>query len=141
MRRMPPRSHHRLPRHVLRAPCQLIREHDFRLVADRVIDLSVTGVLVAPADPVLTGERLLLSFQLPHSLYWIDAEAVVTRVIHGRRPGEHTRALALAFDDISGLSRYMIRHTLDYLAPAPPRYRSGRRADPELLPLLVGKAA
>lgn len=141
MRRMPPRSHHRLPRHVLRTPCQLVREHDFRLVADRVIDLSVTGVLVAPADPVLTGERLLLSFQLPHSLYWIDAEAVVTRVIHGRRPGEHTRALALSFDDISGLSRYMIRHSLDYLPPAPPRYRTGRRADPELLPLLVGKAA
>jgi hypothetical protein len=141
MRRMPPRSHHRLPRHVLRTSCQLVREHDFRLVADRVIDLSVSGVLVAPADPVLTGERLLLSFQLPHSHYWIDAEAVVTRVIHGRRPGEHTRALALTFDGISGLSRYMIRHSLDYLPPAPPRYRTGRRADPELLPLLVGKAA
>ena len=141
MRRMPPRSHHRLPRHVLRTSCQLVREHDFRLVADRLIDLSVSGVLVAPADPVLTGERLLLSFQLPQSEYWIDAEAIVTRVIHGRRPGEHTRALALTFDGISGLSRYMIRHSLDYLPPAPPRYRTGRRADPELLPLLVGRAA
>jgi hypothetical protein len=141
MRRTPPRSHHRLPRHILRTQCQLVREHDFRLVADRVIDLSVSGMLVAPADPVLTGERLLLSFELPHSHYWIDAEAIVTRVIHGRRPGEHTRALALTFDGISGLSRYMIRHSLDYLPPAPPRYRMGRRADPELLPLLVGKAA
>ena len=141
MRRMPPRTPHRLPRHVLRTSCQLVREHDFRLVADRLIDLSVSGVLVAPADPVLTGERLLLSFQLPQSEYWIDAEAIVTRVIHGRRPGEHTRALALTFDGISGLSRYMIRHSLDYLPPAPPRYRTGRRADPELLPLLVGRAA
>lgn len=141
MRRMPPRSHHRLPRHLFSARCQVVREHDFHLVADRVIDLSVSGVLVAPADPVLTGERLLLSFQLPHSLYWLDAEAVVTRVIHGRRPGEYTRALALTFDAISGLSRYMIRHALDYLPPAPPRYRSGRRADPDILPLLVGKAA
>ena len=141
MRRTPPRSHHRLPRHILSSPCQVVREHDFRLVADRLIDLSVTGALVAPADPVLTGERLLLSFQLPHSHYWLDAEAIVTRVVHGRRPGEHTRALALFFDGISGLSRYMIRHALDYLPPAPPRHRSGRRMEPDLLPLLVGKAA
>jgi hypothetical protein len=35
----------------------------------------------------------------------------------------------------------MIRHALDHLPPAPPRYRSGRRAEPDLLPLLVGKAA
>jgi len=141
MRRTPLRSHHRLPRHILTTPCQVVREHDFRLVADRIIDLSVTGVLVAPADPVLTGERLLLSFQLPHSLYWLDAEAIVTRVVHGRRPGEHTRALALTFDGISGLSRYMIRNALDSLPPAPPRYRSGRRTEPDLLPLLVGNAA
>jgi hypothetical protein len=139
--RRTPRSHHRLPRHLFTSPCQVIREHDFRLVADRVIDLSVTGMLVAPADPVLTGERLLLSFHLPHADYWLDAEAIVTRVVHGRRPGEHTRALALYFDGISGLSRYMIRHSLDYLPPAPPRYRSGRRAEPDLLPLLVGTAA
>ena len=141
MRRISPRSHHRLPRHVLTAPCQVVRERDFHLVADRVIDLSVTGVLVAPADPVLTGERLLLSFRLPHSLYWLDTEAIVTRVVHGRRPGEHTRALALTFDGISGISRYMIRHALDYLPPAPPRFRSGRRAEPDILSLLVGKAA
>jgi hypothetical protein len=141
MRRTPLRSHHRLPRHILTASCQVIRERDFRLVADRVVDLSISGVLVSPADPVLTGERLLVSLQLPHSRYWLDAEAVVTRVVHGRRPGEHTRALALTFDGMSGLSRYMIRHALDYLPPAPPRFRSGRRADPDILPLLVGNAA
>jgi len=141
MRRTPLRSHHRLPRHLLSAPCQVVRERDFRLIADRVVDLSISGVLVAPADPVLTGERVFISVQLPHSHYWLDAEAVVTRVIHGRRPGEHTRALALTFDAISGLSRYMIRHALDNLPPAPPRFRSGRREDPDILPLLVGKAA
>jgi hypothetical protein len=141
MRRSPLRSHYRLPRHLLSAPCQVVRESDFRLVADRVVDLSISGALVAPADPVLTGERVLLSVQLPHSLYWLDVEATVTRVVHGRRPGEHTRALALTFDDISGLSRYMIRHELDLLPPAPPRFRSGRRAEPDILPLLVGMAA
>ena len=141
MRRSTPRTHHRLPRHILRSHCQVVRETDFRLVADRIVDLSVTGALVAPADPVLTGERVLLSFQLPHSLYWLDTEAIVTRIVHGRRPGEFTRALALTFDGISGLSRYMIRHALDYLPPAPPRYRSGRRVEPDLLPLLLGAAA
>lgn len=140
MPRRLPRSHHRLPRHMLFAPCQVVREDDFRLVADSILDLSVSGVLVAPADPVLTGQRLILSFQLPHSLYWVDTEAIVTRVVHGRRPGEHTRALALTFDRIPGISRYMIRHALDYLPPAPPRHRSGRRVEPDILDLLARAA-
>jgi hypothetical protein len=126
---------------MLRSHCQVVRDSDFRLVADRLIDLSVSGVLVAPADPVITGERVMLSFQLPHSLYWLDTEAIVTRVVHGRRPGEFTRALALTFEGMSGLSRYMIRHELDYLPPAPPRYRSGRRVEPDLLPMLSRLAA
>ena len=136
--RRTPRSHHRVPRHALRTPCQVVRERDFRLLADRVVDLSASGALVAPADPVLTGERVLVSFQLPHSLYWVDAEGTVTRVVHGRRPGEHTRAFAIELDGISGLTRYMIEHALGCLPPVPPSYRAGRRGDPGLLPLLVG---
>ena len=49
----------RLPRLAARIACQVVRERDFRLVADRVLDLSSNGVLVGPADPVLTGERIM----------------------------------------------------------------------------------
>ena len=125
--RRPALTHHRAPRRTLRVEAQVIREHDFRLVADRIVDLSPGGALVMPADPVLTGERLIVSFRLPHSLYYVDTEAVVTRVLHGRRPGEHTRGFALGFDCITGLDRRMIEHALRYLPPAPPRFRRGHR--------------
>lgn len=138
MPRTSPTSHHRMPRRVLRQRCQVVRESDFSLIADRVADLSVTGALVTPADPVLTGERVIVSFQLPNSLYWVDAEAVVARVLHGRRPGEHTRGIALELDGISGISRFMIERALRYLPPAPPSYRPGRRENPDLLASLVG---
>ena len=138
MPRMTPASHHRMPRRLLRQRCQVIRERDFRLIADQVVDLSASGALVMPADPVITGERLILSFQLPHSLYWVDTEALVTRVLHGRRPGEHTRGIALELEGLSGLSRFMLERALKYMPPAPPRYRPGRRDNNALLASLVG---
>ncbi|HSU39926.1 MAG TPA: PilZ domain-containing protein [Polyangiaceae bacterium] len=138
MPRLTPPSHQRMPRRLLRQRCQVVRERDFKLIADRVVDVSASGALVMPADPVLTGERVILSFQLPHSLYWVDAEAWVTRVLHGRRPGEHTRGVALELDGMSGLSRFMLERALRHLPPAPPRYRSGRRANPNLISGLVG---
>ena len=54
-------------RHTVCIDCQVVRERDFRLVADRVENLSATGLLAGPADPVLTGERLIVSFRLPRS--------------------------------------------------------------------------
>ncbi|HTQ08288.1 MAG TPA: PilZ domain-containing protein, partial [Polyangiaceae bacterium] len=132
------RTHHRMPRRLLRQPCQVVRERDFKLIADRVVDLSATGVLVMPADPILTGERVILSFQLPNSLYWVDTEALVTRVVHGRRPGEHTRGVALELDGLTGLHRFMIERALKYMPPAPPRYRPGRRENAARLGELVG---
>src|SRR5262245_45785782 len=120
MPRISPASHHRTPRRLVRARCQVVRERDFRLVADRIVDLSPSRALVMPSDPVLTGERLLVSFELPHVPFWIDTEAVVARVLHGRRPGEFTRGIALDFHDITGFQRFMLEQSLRYLPPALP---------------------
>lgn len=139
MPRTTPRTHHRTPRRLLRQSCQVVRERDFKLIADQVVDLSATGALVMPADPVLTGERVILSFQLPNSLHWVDTEALVTRVLHGRRPGEHTRGIALELDGLTDLHRFMVERALKYMPPAPPRYRPGRRENAALLDDLVGR--
>jgi hypothetical protein len=138
MPRTTPRTHHRMPRRLLRQSCQVVRERDFKLIADQVVDLSATGALVMPADPILTGERVILSFQLPNSLHWVDTEALVTRILHGRRPGEHTRGVALELDGLTGLNRFMLERALKHMPPAPPRYRPGRRENPNLLAALVG---
>ncbi len=113
-------------RHRVRWACQVVRERDFRLVADQIENLSGAGLLATPADPVLTGERVIVSFQLPEGA-WIDTTATVARVIHGRRPGEHRRALGIEFDRLAPESRILLRKALKRCPPAPPCSRPGRR--------------
>jgi len=110
----------RMPRHLLRTDCQVVRERDFRLVADRLHDVSLTGLCVTPAEPVMTGDRLIVSFRLPNSDTWVDAEATVARVIHGRRPGEHTRALGLVFEVIDEDAHLALARKLLERPLAPP---------------------
>jgi hypothetical protein len=141
MRRTVPTSHHRAPRRIVSARCQVVRERDFRLIADQVVDLSPGGALVMPADPCLTGEKVIVSFQVPYLLNYIDAEATVARVVHGRRPGEYSRGLALHFDHVEGLQKFLLERALAYLPPAPPRYRAGRRNPTGTLQSLVGAAS
>ena len=114
-------------RHTVKINCQVVRERDFRLVADRVENLSAFGMLVSPAEPVMTGERVFVSFRLPDSNHWIDAEATVTRVVHGRRPAEHQRMLGLEFESLSPYDRFRLRRALYQRPLAPPSPRSGRR--------------
>jgi uncharacterized membrane protein len=119
-------------RYAVRIPCQVVREHDFRLISDAVLDLSISGMVVTAAhwvfgQSILTGERLIVSFQLPRSLFWVDVEATVTRVARGRRRGENAPALALAFDPLPLFMRQRMRGVLRRSPPPPPQPRPGRR--------------
>jgi hypothetical protein len=116
--------------------CQVVRERDFQLIADRIVNLSTSGLFVSPADPALTGERLIVSFQIPHSGQWVDAEATVARVVHGRRPGEYTRGLALELDNVDDIPQMVLGRALRRCPPAPPGHRSGRRRITSLAALL-----
>jgi PilZ domain len=136
MRRSPRKAHRRSTRHSVRLVCQVVRERDFQLVADRIVNLSASGLVVSPADPALTGERLIVSFQIPHSGHWVDAEAVVARVVHGRRPGEHTRGLALELENVEEIPQLLLGLALRRCPPAPPAHRSGRRGVTALAQLL-----
>jgi len=134
--RPPLKTHSRAVRHSVRLECQVVRERDFRLVADRIVNLSATGLVVSPADPALTGERLIVSFRIPHSGQWVDAEATVARVVHGRRPGEHTRALALELENVEEIPQLLLGRALRRCPPAPPSRRAGRRGVVALAALL-----
>jgi hypothetical protein len=125
-------THRRAFRHAVSLPCQIVRERDFRLVADVTFDLSTDGMLVPTEERVLTGEPLLVSFRVPRSSRWIDTEAVVARVVHGRRPGEEGRRLGLSFLGLDLPARQVLFHALRDQPPAG-RTRSGgahlRRSD------------
>lgn len=84
-------------------PCQAVREHDFTLIADRTLDISTGGMLVPLRRRVLTGEDIIVSFCIAGM--WIDAEAVVARIIHGRRPGDDGIAAGLVFHKLSPSAR------------------------------------
>ena len=132
-----PKTPRHASRHTVKIECQVVRERDFSLIAHRVVDLSASGALVGPADPALTGERILVSFRIPRSTLWIDAEATVTRVVHGRRPGEFSRALAIEFDQLEALPRFMLEEALRVVPPTPPKSAPGRRSSPSLIRAMV----
>lgn len=90
-------------RRAVTLPCQAVRERDFILAADRTLDISTEGMLVPMHRRVAMGDQLIVSFQIPGM--WIDAEAIVARIVHNRRPGDDGVAAGLVFDRISSSAR------------------------------------
>jgi hypothetical protein len=114
-------------RRSVRVDCQVVRERDFQLVGSRGVDLSPAGMLVMSQEPALTGEPVIVAFRLPQSAYWFDAEATIARVVHGRRPGDLGRCLALEFDRIDGDAQWFLRGAL--WGVPPPLPARDRRVD------------
>lgn len=88
-------------RRYVRIDCQVVREIDFRLIGDLALDLSTKGMLVRARERVLTGEEVVVSFQLPRSNTWFDAQGVVARVLHGRRPGDYGLSFGIEFVNLT----------------------------------------
>ena len=98
-------------RRYVRLPCEVVREHDFRLIADLALDLSTRGMLVRARERVLTGEEVVVAFQAPRSNLWFDALGTVTRVLHGRRPGDYGVCLGIEFYAMSpATERLLFEH-------------------------------
>jgi hypothetical protein len=109
----------RLSRRSVRAPCQVVRERDFRLVGRHIVDLSTDGMLVLTDTPVLTGTSVICTLKMPFgSTKWLDAEAVVARVVHNRRPGDPGRAIGLAFTWVEPASRDLLEKQLAWFSPS-----------------------
>ena len=80
---------------------------------------------------VLTGEPVTVSFMAPFSRIWVDAEATVARVVHGRRPSDRgAMALGLSFHNIDEAARALLRRNLADLPPPLPRFRFGDGPSP-----------
>jgi hypothetical protein len=119
-------------RRFVRIDCQVVREHDFRLVGDLALDLSTRGMLVRARSHVLTGEELLVAFRPPRSNRWIDAQATVARVVHGRRPGDPGLAFGIEFHGMEAEHNDLLFEQLrGMIAPdamRPPRPLIAKRA-------------
>jgi hypothetical protein len=89
-------------RRFVRLPCEVIREHDFRVVGTLAVDLSTRGMLVRaqPRKNVLTGEEVVVAFQTKDNR-WFDAMGTVARVLHGRRPTDDGVCLGVEFHAVA----------------------------------------
>jgi hypothetical protein len=109
-------------RRFVRLDCQVIRESDFKLVADLALDLSTKGMLVRSKARVLTGEEVVVSFKPPRCNQYFDAMGIVARVLHGRRPGDIAPSLGIEFIGVSREDeRFLFEHLRGMAAPDPLR--------------------
>ena len=107
-------------RRSVRVECQVVREHDFKLVGNRAIDLSPDGMLLLSDARVLTGEELFVAFRAPNTRRWLDCTATVARVVHGRRPSDWGTSLGISFESMDDATRACIRAELRGLPPPVP---------------------
>ena len=98
-----------------------MREHDFKLIASRAVDLSPDGMLVLADARVLTGEEVVVSFRTPRSPHWFDACGTIARVVHGRRPGDFGPCIGIKFEETEEISRIVLGEKLRCLPPPLPR--------------------
>jgi len=113
-------------RRYVRIDCEVVREHDFRVVGDLALDLSERGMLVrTPREHdarVLTGAEIVVTFRPPLSNRFVDAVGHVARVVHGRRPGDRGRCLGIELDEMDDDDRHHLWECLRGIpAPEPMR--------------------
>lgn len=98
--------------------CQAVGLNGFRLLGERALDLSPRGMLVACDSGVKLGERVIVSFKAPgDDALWMDAEAELSRIVQGYRPGDPGYCIGLDFLYFERSSRHEL---LVRLAGTPP---------------------
>lgn len=108
-------------RRAISIPCQIVREKDFRLIAETALDVSPDGMLVATEMDLEPGENVFVSFRATELGIWFDSEAKVTRVVRGRRPGDKGRGVGIRFSTMSNVKRFILRNHLRRVPPPVPR--------------------
>lgn len=108
-------------RRAISLPCQIVRERDFRLVAETALDVSPDGMLIATEIDLEPGENVFVSFRATELGIWFDSEAKVARVIRGRRPTDKGRGIGLHFSTMSRVKRLILRNHLKRVPPPVPR--------------------
>lgn len=84
-------------RYVVQARGQVVDSESFELLGERILDASAEGCLLACDRPVKKGQKVVLTFQVPSSGLWFDAEAEVVRVVRGHRVGDPGYCAGLRF--------------------------------------------
>ena len=114
-------SRRRVLRRAVRSDCQAVSTDSFRLLGERVLDVSPYGLLLAADDGAEAGEEVFVSFRIPGCRRVFDAEAEVARVIEGWRPADPGYALGLRFTRIALEDRLFLKARLKGTPPPVPQ--------------------
>jgi hypothetical protein len=98
--------------------CQCV-DGDFVLLGDRLVDLSRDGVLLRSMESASVGDAVTLSFRIPGSTQWIDAEARVVRQLTGTQP--NAPGLALELVELGPFEQELLAGALERLRAIRPR--------------------
>jgi hypothetical protein len=97
---------------------------EFRLLGERVLDVSPLGMLVACDHPAQLGADVLVSFKAPgRDAPWFEAEAEVARVVNGYRIADRGYCAALRFTYFERAARNELLSRLAGLPPPIPQRR------------------
>ena len=123
----------RAVRRAVQTSCQAVNMSEFRLLAERVVDLSPRGMLVACETAAQVGDRVTVSFSVPGSVpgpddVWFNAEAVVARVVGGQRCHDDGYGAGLEFTYFEKRCRQELLSRLAGFPPPVPK-RQPRRVE------------
>lgn len=113
----------RMSRHLISTRGEVVALDDFELVGNRILDASAEGALIACDRRVELGQNIVLSFPVPGSGLVFDAEAEITRIIHGMRTGDPGYCAGVRYTDFDRRDRLALGIDLRRLPLAPRRVR------------------
>ncbi|HKU39255.1 MAG TPA: PilZ domain-containing protein [Polyangiales bacterium] len=114
----------RAVRRAVRTQCQAVERGEFRLFGERVLDLSPRGMLVSCDQPTRVGDDVVVSFKAPGAgELWLEAEAIVARLVHGQRIGDRGVCAGLDFTYFEKPARHELLARLAGLPPPIPQRR------------------
>mgnify|MGYP001144183546 CR=1 FL=1 len=114
------RSRRAVRRAVLR-PCLAVAVDGYRLLGQRVLDLSPRGMLVTCGQRVEQGDEVFVTFQAPGDGLWMNAETEVTRIVRGNRHWDVGPCIGLRFKNLEGSRRGELLSRLAGIPPTIPR--------------------
>lgn len=113
-------SQRRTVRRAVGTTCQAVLDEGFTLIGHRALDLSAEGMLLASDREPPIGAEVIVSFRAPGTGIWLDAEAIVARIVRGRRRTDPSRGVGLRFQRLDSVTRAILDGSLAGKPPPVP---------------------
>jgi len=116
----------RFLRHAMPTQCVVLSRRRGRLLGEGLVDVSPEGLLVHGDGSTAIYEPVDIALRVPLSRIWITGQAVVARVVRGRRHGDAFEGLGLILRRMDDRAREMLVRSMRHFPPTGHRSPAGR---------------